>query len=143
MSNSPKSTVVNSDFLMVETFFRKNVGSDLLVRLIPCRSLSEDGEWYRCKLRAPVSPTLSSMHFVDYGNAEVNNLDDGAGTMEAVYFGNAKGGLNHGGAGKGPWIMADMENALWGADKVQSNELLVAQSSNILAARNTFGFLRV
>merc|ERR1719247_10907 len=58
----------------------------------------------------------------DYGNAETNNDDDGAGTMEAVYFGNAKGGLNHGGAGKGPWIMADMENALWGADRVQSNE---------------------
>lgn len=58
----------------------------------------------------------------DYGNAETNNDDDGAGTMEAVYFGNAKGGLNHGGAGKGPWIMADMENALWGADKVESNE---------------------
>uniref|UniRef100_A0A7S0HDZ0 Alpha-L-arabinofuranosidase B catalytic domain-containing protein n=1 Tax=Phaeocystis antarctica TaxID=33657 RepID=A0A7S0HDZ0_9EUKA len=58
----------------------------------------------------------------DYGNAETNDLDDGAGTMEAVYFGNANGGLNHGGAGKGPWIMADMENALWGADKVQSNE---------------------
>ena len=31
----------------------------------------------------------------DYGNAETNNLDDGAGTMEAVYFGSAKGGLNH------------------------------------------------
>ena len=58
----------------------------------------------------------------DYGNAETNNLDDGAGTMEAVYFGNAKGGLNHGGAGTGPWIMADMENALWGADVVVSNE---------------------
>ena len=58
----------------------------------------------------------------DYGNAETDNNDDGAGTMEAVYFGNAKGGLNHGGAGKGPWIMADMENALWGADKVVSNE---------------------
>eukprot|EP01048_Picozoa_sp_COSAG05_P013307 COSAG05_NODE_1405_length_4969_cov_12.779466_3_plen_157_part_00 len=42
--------------------------------------------------------------------------------MEAVYFGSAKGGLNHGGAGKGPWIMADMENALWGADRVVSNE---------------------
>ena len=56
----------------------------------------------------------------DYGNAETNNLDDGAGTMEALYFGNAKGGLNHGGAGKGPWIMADMENALWGADKVRA-----------------------
>mmetsp|Transcript_118894 Transcript_118894/g.236910 ORF Transcript_118894/g.236910 Transcript_118894/m.236910 type:complete len:431 (+) Transcript_118894:52-1344(+) len=58
----------------------------------------------------------------DYGNAETNNYDDGPGTMEAVYFGNAKGGLNHGGAGKGPWIMADMEDALWGADVVNSNE---------------------
>eukprot|EP01043_Picozoa_sp_COSAG02_P032710 COSAG02_NODE_2198_length_9544_cov_30.739121_3_plen_114_part_00 len=42
--------------------------------------------------------------------------------MEALYFGSAKGGLNHGGAGTGPWIMADMENALWGADRVVSNE---------------------
>merc|ERR1719336_1037564 len=58
----------------------------------------------------------------DYGNAETDNNDDGAGTMEAVYFGNATGGLNHGGAGKGPWIMADMEQALWGADVVKSNE---------------------
>jgi len=58
----------------------------------------------------------------DYGNAETDDHDDGAGTMEAVYFGSAKGGLNHGGAGKGPWIMADMENALWGADKVDSEE---------------------
>lgn len=58
----------------------------------------------------------------DYGNAEVDNDDDGAGTMEAIYFGNARGGMNHGGAGKGPWIMADMENALWGADVVESNE---------------------
>lgn len=61
----------------------------------------------------------------DYGNAEIDDLDDGAGTMEAIYFGNAKGGLNHGGAGKGPWIMADMENALWGADVVESNEELI------------------
>jgi len=58
----------------------------------------------------------------DYGNAETDNRDDGAGTMEAIYFGSAKGGLNHGGAGPGPWIMADMENALWGADRVDSNE---------------------
>jgi hypothetical protein len=58
----------------------------------------------------------------DYGNAETDNRDRGAGTMEAVYFGNAKGGMNHGGAGNGPWIMADMENALWGADVVVSNE---------------------
>jgi hypothetical protein len=73
--------------------------------------------------------------------------------MEAVYFGNANGGLNHGGAGDGrrpefreistgrrrsaprpsgdrtvgdgPWIMADMENALWGADRVKSNESVI------------------
>ena len=65
----------------------------------------------------------------DYGNAETNNHDDGAGTMEAVYFGSAKGGLNHGGAGKGPWIMADMENALWGADKcVPLSRCLIAQA---------------
>jgi hypothetical protein len=61
----------------------------------------------------------------DYGNAETNNLDDGAGTMEAIYFGSAKGGLNHGGAGAGPWIMADMENALWGSDVIESNETLI------------------
>ena len=42
--------------------------------------------------------------------------------MEAIYFGTGTGGLDHGGAGKGPWIMADMENALWGADKVDSEE---------------------
>mmetsp|Transcript_111923 Transcript_111923/g.250084 ORF Transcript_111923/g.250084 Transcript_111923/m.250084 type:complete len:425 (+) Transcript_111923:59-1333(+) len=58
----------------------------------------------------------------DYGNAETDNLDDGAGTMEAVYFGNAKGGMNHGGDGPGPWIMADMENALWGADRIESHQ---------------------
>merc|ERR1712216_923034 len=58
----------------------------------------------------------------DYGNAETNNFDDGPGTMEAVYFGNANGGLNHGGAGKGPWIMADLEDGLWGANVTKSNE---------------------
>ena len=35
------------------------------------------------------------------GNAETDSHDDGAGTMEALYFGSAKGGLNHGGAGAG------------------------------------------
>ena len=63
------------------------------------------------------------------GNAETDNHDDGAGTMEALYFGSAKGGLNHGGAGAGPWIMADMENALWGADKcVPLSRCLIAQA---------------
>jgi len=47
----------------------------------------------------------------DYGNAETNALDTGAGSMEAIYFGNSKG-WGHGG-GEGPWIMADLENGLW------------------------------
>ena len=47
----------------------------------------------------------------DYGNAETNNNDDGAGTMEAVYFGNSTGWGK--GSGSGPWVMADLENGLF------------------------------
>ena len=50
------------------------------------------------------------------GNAETDDTSNGPGTMEAVYFGSAKGGLNHGGVGTGPWIMADLEAGLWGSD---------------------------
>jgi hypothetical protein len=52
----------------------------------------------------------------DYGNAETNNTDDGAATMEAVYFGNSKSWGK--GTGTGPWVMADLENGLFaGGDK--------------------------
>src|ERR1039457_5075044 len=47
----------------------------------------------------------------DYGNAETNNDDNGAGHMEAIYFGNIK--VWGYGTGNGPWIMADMENGLF------------------------------
>src|SRR6516165_3862651 len=47
----------------------------------------------------------------DYGNAETNNDDNGAGHMEAIYFGNIK--VWGFGTGNGPWIMADMENGLF------------------------------
>jgi hypothetical protein len=47
----------------------------------------------------------------DYGNAEASNDDDGAGAMEAIYFGTEKAwGF---GSGNGPWIMADLENGLF------------------------------
>ena len=47
----------------------------------------------------------------DYGNVETNNIDDGAATMEALYFG---GGAGWGtGGGTGPWVMADMENGIF------------------------------
>jgi non-reducing end alpha-L-arabinofuranosidase len=44
----------------------------------------------------------------DYGNAETNNHDDGAGTMECVYFGtwNATASGWCGGAGQGPWVVS-------------------------------------
>ena len=48
----------------------------------------------------------------DYGNAETNNLDNGNGHMEAIYFGNIK--VWTFGAGNGPWVMADLENGLFG-----------------------------
>ena len=51
----------------------------------------------------------------DFGNAEASNLDTGEGSMEAVYMGSynatAKGWC--GGAGAGPWIMADLESGVW------------------------------
>lgn len=47
----------------------------------------------------------------DYGNAETDNLDDGNGTMEAVYFGTCTGWGK--GSGSGPWVMADLENGLF------------------------------
>ena len=47
----------------------------------------------------------------DYGNAETNNDDNGAGHMEAIYFGTERSWGT--GSGNGPWIMADMENGLF------------------------------
>jgi hypothetical protein len=55
----------------------------------------------------------------DYGNAETNNTDDGAGTMEAVYFGNY---THQGkGAGNGPWVMADLENGVFAGPSFAAN----------------------
>lgn len=48
----------------------------------------------------------------DYGNAETDNTDDGDGTMEAIYFGNASW-QNNTGFGDGPWVAADLENGMY------------------------------
>lgn len=47
----------------------------------------------------------------DYGNSETNDKDDGCGTMEAIYFGNANWRDNRG-AGDGPWAGADLEQGV-------------------------------
>jgi non-reducing end alpha-L-arabinofuranosidase len=50
----------------------------------------------------------------DYGNMETNSMDNGEGSMEAVYFGNCT--IWGKGAGTGPWVMGDLENGLWAGD---------------------------
>jgi len=47
----------------------------------------------------------------DYGNVETDDKDDGAATMEALYFGGGAG-WGHGG-GSGPWVLADLENGVF------------------------------
>jgi hypothetical protein len=48
----------------------------------------------------------------DYGNAETDSRDDGNGTMETTYYGNANAWYR--GSDPGPWIMTDQENNLVG-----------------------------
>jgi alpha-L-arabinofuranosidase B-like protein/concanavalin A-like lectin/glucanase superfamily protein/lamin tail-like protein/alpha-galactosidase-like protein len=48
----------------------------------------------------------------DYGNAEIDSRDDGDGTMETTYFGNATAWYH--GPPPGPWVMTDQENNLVG-----------------------------
>ncbi len=48
----------------------------------------------------------------DYGNAETDSRDDGNGTMETTYFGNATAWYR--GPDPGPWVMTDQENNLVG-----------------------------
>ena len=48
----------------------------------------------------------------DYGNSESDDTDDGCGTMEAIYFGNAHWAGNSG-AGNGPWVGADLEEGMY------------------------------
>jgi hypothetical protein len=55
----------------------------------------------------------------DYGNAETNNDDNGAGHMEAIYFGTERTWGT--GSGNGPWIMADMENGLFSGSNTGLN----------------------
>jgi hypothetical protein len=76
----------------------------------------------------------------DYGNAETNNNDDGAGTMEAVYFGTCN--VWGRGQGAGPWVMADLENGLWaGNEKVNNNNLpMRSEYVTAMIKGNTNGF---
>ena len=68
----------------------------------------------------------------DYGNAETNNLDDGAGTMEAIYFGNSSYWGK--GVGSGPWVMADLENGLFAGATFAANVASTPLTSDYVTA---------
>ncbi|MGA2174461.1 MAG: arabinofuranosidase catalytic domain-containing protein [Verrucomicrobiota bacterium] len=57
----------------------------------------------------------------DYGNAETDSRDDGNGTMETTYFGNATPWYH--GPPPGPWIMTDQENNLVGCVNPDGSKL--------------------
>ncbi|MGI5847966.1 MAG: arabinofuranosidase catalytic domain-containing protein [Candidatus Cryptobacteroides sp.] len=56
----------------------------------------------------------------NYGNAEIDSRDDGDGTMETTYYGNAT--LWYYGDSPGPWIMTDQENNLVGCVNPDPND---------------------
>lgn len=56
----------------------------------------------------------------DYGNAETDSRDDGDGTMETTYYGNATAWYR--GQAPGPWIMTDQENNLVGCVNPSPND---------------------
>jgi hypothetical protein len=57
----------------------------------------------------------------DYGNAEIDSRDDGNGTMETTYYGNAPYWYH--GTPPGPWIMTDQENNLVGCVNPDGSKL--------------------
>jgi alpha-L-arabinofuranosidase B-like protein/concanavalin A-like lectin/glucanase superfamily protein/lamin tail-like protein len=65
----------------------------------------------------------------DYGNAEIDSRDDGNGTMETAYYGNATAWYR--GPAPGPWIMTDQENNLVGCVNPGSTSKLCASLPSI------------
>jgi hypothetical protein len=65
----------------------------------------------------------------DYGNAEIDSRDDGDGTMETSYYGNATAWYH--GNPPGPWIMTDQENNLVGCVNPGSTSKLCADLPSI------------
>src|SRR5215471_7871448 len=77
---------------------------------------------------------LDGQHFndgccFDFGNAEIDSHDDGNGTMETSYFGNATAWYH--GNPPGPWIMTDQENNLVGCVNPGSTSKLCPNLPNI------------
>ncbi len=65
----------------------------------------------------------------DYGNAETDSRDDGDGTMETTYYGNANAWYH--GQEPGPWVMTDQENNLVGCVNPSPNDKYCADLPTI------------
>jgi hypothetical protein len=65
----------------------------------------------------------------DYGNAETDSRDDGDGTMETTYYGNANYWYH--GQDAGPWIMTDQENNLVGCANTSPNDKYCADLASV------------
>jgi hypothetical protein len=68
----------------------------------------------------------------DYGNAEIDGIDEGNATMEAISWA-ADTQFGQSGGGSGPWIGADLENGMFegyenGSAKVASNTSVTGMS---------------
>jgi hypothetical protein len=65
----------------------------------------------------------------DYGNSELDGIDDGNATMEALSWGQDTQ-FGQSGGGSGPWVAADLENGMYegyenGSAKVASNTSVI------------------
>ena len=65
----------------------------------------------------------------DYGNAETDSRDDGDGTMETTYYGNANYWYH--GQDAGPWVMTDQENNLVGCVNESPNDKYCADLESV------------
>ena len=65
----------------------------------------------------------------DYGNAETDSRDDGDGTMETTYYGNANYWYH--GQDAGPWVMTDQENNLVGCVNQSPNDKYCADLASV------------
>ena len=73
----------------------------------------------------------------DYGNAEIDSRDDGNGTMETTYYGNATGWYH--GPPPGPWIMTDQENNLVGCVNADARPSSARPAEHHVAIRDRDG----
>jgi hypothetical protein len=68
----------------------------------------------------------------DYGNSETDRHADGAGTLDAVYFGSDTAWGT--GAGSGPWVMADLEFGLFAQGNSMKNVSDQTQTATFVTA---------